>query len=106
MFFSTAFGKTPSSGWLQKARKGYVYFKPFVKLKAGNNRMVIFVTSNGKIYKGRCRTKNAYPKCIVTPGKKFDSPYNEIRYIILKISNPLPPEIKKTGIIENSIIKE
>ena len=94
------------TGWLQKSSKGYVYFKPYIKVKYNQNLLAIFITSKGKVYKGKCRLKRKMPTCTITPGKKFDSPFNEIRYILLKIDHPLPPKIVKTGVIGERVIKE
>ncbi|SNR92007.1 hypothetical protein [Desulfurobacterium atlanticum] len=103
---SIAYAGNFKTGWLQKNSKGYVYFKPYIKVKYNRNLLAIFITSKGKVYKGKCRLKREMPTCTITPGKKFESPFNEIRYILLEIDHPLPPKIVKTGTIGEKIIKE
>ncbi|WP_297445753.1 hypothetical protein [Desulfurobacterium sp.] len=90
------------TGWLKKRRKGLIYFKPFVTVTSPDT-VVIFITPEGKVYRGTCRKKTFLRTCRVTPGKRFDSPYAEIRYIVLKISPPEAPEILKTGIVKEKI---
>ncbi|WP_457569717.1 hypothetical protein [Desulfurobacterium sp.] len=91
-----------ATGWLKKRRKGYIYFKPFVTVNS-LDVVVIFITPEGKVYRGTCRKKKFIDTCTVTPGKHFDSPYMALRYIVLKISPPDAPRILKMGIVSTQL---
>ncbi|OMH40703.1 hypothetical protein [Desulfurobacterium indicum] len=91
-----------ATGWLKKRRKGYIYFKPFVTVNSPDV-VVIFITSEGKVYRGVCRKKKFIDTCTVTPGKHFDSPYTVMRYIVLEISPPYAPKILRTGTVSTQL---
>jgi len=73
------------------------YYKPFVTVKEPKDKIVLFVTPDGKVFKGRCR-RRAKEKCSIYPGKRFPGSL-PIRYIILKIPGFSPPEVVGTGVI-------
>ena len=94
------------TGWFRIERGHSLYFKPFIEVKSAKDRMVLFITSDGKVYKGKCRKKTIKDFCSITPGKKFPDNTESIRYIILKLRKFYAPEIVKTGIINNLNIKD
>ncbi|WP_457567735.1 hypothetical protein [Desulfurobacterium sp.] len=102
LYSTTALSET---GWLRKKRKGFVYFKPFVTVNE-QNVLVIFVTPEGNVYRGTCKQKHPTKTCRILPGKRFASPYTDLRYIVLKISPPEAPEILKTGTVEKTVKEE
>jgi len=55
--------------------------------------LVLFVTEEGKVYRGKCRKGRS----IVTPGKRFLSNSEKITYIVLKISDFSYPQLIETG---------
>jgi hypothetical protein len=94
---SSAFSET---GWLKIEKKNTVYYRPFVDVRNPKNKLVIFVTENGKIYKGRCRRKNVISICRITPSKRFPDKFTEMRYIVLELIPDFPPKFLKTGVIK------
>jgi len=95
---NSAFGGT---GWFRIEKGHSLYFKPFVDVKKSKDKMVLFITSEGKIYRGKCREKTIKDTCSVTPGKRFPDNTESIRYIILKLKKFYAPEIEKTGVVDN-----
>ena len=91
----------PGTGWFRIEKGHSLYFKPFVDVKSTGDKMVLFITSNGKIYRGKCREKTIRNTCPVTPGKRFPTNTESIRYIILKLRKFYAPEVEKTGVIDN-----
>jgi len=89
------------TGWFRIEKGHHLYFKPFVDVKKGKDVMVLFVTGEGKIYRGKCREKTIKDTCSVTPGKRFPDNSENIRYIILKLKKFYAPEIIRTGVIDN-----
>ena len=75
-------------GW--KEKNGY--YRPFVRVKNPKGKIVLFITPNGKVYKGRC-TKGGY--CY--PRKKFlfKTP---LRFIVINLNGSIP-EVVRTGVI-------
>ncbi len=88
----------PGTGWLTTKKKNDIHYKPFVDVKKPENKLVIFITENGKVYKGRCRKKKA-TVCRITPSKKFYRK-EEIRFIVLKLIPFFAPEVVKSGVIK------
>ena len=70
-------------------------------VKNSKDKMVLFITSEGKIYRGKCREKTIKDTCSVTPGKRFPDNTESIRYIILRLKKFYAPEVEKTGVIDN-----
>ena len=91
----------PGTGWFRIEKGNSLYFKPFVDVKNSKDRMVLFITSEGKIYRGKCREKTIKDTCSVTPGKRFPDNTESIRYIILRLKKFYAPEVEKTGVIDN-----
>ncbi len=92
-FFSSSY--TYSSikcGWVTKGE----FYKPFVVLNRPSNKVVLFVTSDGRVYKGRCRKKGVN-RCTIYPGKRFRT-RESVRYIILRLGRSAP-EIVGNGVI-------
>ena len=89
------------TGWFRIEKGHSLYFKPFVDVKSAKDRIVLFITSEGKIYRGKCREKTIKDTCPVTPGKRFPDNTESIRYIILRLKKFYAPEIVKTGVIDN-----
>jgi hypothetical protein len=75
------------------------YYKPFVTVERPQNKLVLFITPNGRVYRGKCRKRKRLKKCRVYPRKKFNEPL-ALRYLILKLSSFSPPEIVETGVIK------
>ncbi len=98
--FSSA-GALAGTGWFRIERRHHLYFKPFVDVKKEKDVMVLFITGDGKIYRGKCRERTIKDTCSITPGKKFPDNTESIRYIILKLKKFYAPEIVKTGVIDN-----
>lgn len=94
------------TGWLRIERGHHLYFKPFVDVENSKKLEVLFVTSKGKAYKGKCKKRTIGKFCPVTPGKSFHSTTENIRYIILRLKNFYAPEIVKTGVIDNLNVKD
>ena len=94
---SSAFSET---GWLKIEKKNTVYYRPFVDVRNPKNKLVIFVTEDGQVYKGRCRKKKIASTCRVTPSKKFPDKFFEIRYIVLELIPSFPPKLLESGVIK------
>ncbi|RUM42190.1 MAG: hypothetical protein DSY34_02375 [Desulfurobacterium sp.] len=100
--FTLSYGSAlAGTGWFRIEKGHHLYFKPFVDIKKGKDVMVLFVTGEGKIYRGKCREKTIKDTCSVTPGKRFPDNSENIRYIILKLKKFYAPEIIRTGVIDN-----
>ncbi len=93
-----AFSQT---GWIRITKGSTVFFKPFVDVKNYENKEVLFVTSTGKVYSGKCRSKRKIKTCRIFPGKRFPSASEDILYIIVKMRNHFAPKIVKFGRIDN-----
>lgn len=91
----------PGTGWFRIEKGHSLYFKPFVDVKSSKDKMVLFITSGGKIYRGKCREKAIRDTCSVTPRKRFPDNTESIRYIILKLKKFYAPKIMRTGVIDN-----
>ena len=92
-------GALADTGWFKVFKKHKVYYKPFVDVKTSENILVLFITEEGRVYKGRCKSKLKLETCAVTPGKIFPTSTVEIRYIVLKLNRFRAPEVIKTGVI-------
>lgn len=84
-----------STGWLKIKRKRRIYYKPFVVLNNPNKVIVLFITSNGKIYKGKLLKGN-----YITPGKHFVTDLKDMLYITLKFNPPSAPKVTGYGRID------
>ena len=91
----------PGTGWFRIEKGHSLYFKPFVDVKSTKDKMGLFITDGGKIYRGKCREKTIRDVCPITPGKRFPTNTESIRYIILKLKKFYAPEVEKTGVIDN-----
>ena len=85
------------TGWIRVERGSRLFFKPFVKLKRCSASEVLFITSDGKVYRGKPKGKS----CTIVPGKRFPSASEDILYIVLKLRKNFPPQILKSGRIDN-----
>ena len=81
------------SGW--KEKNGY--YKPFVVVENPEDKLVLFITPEGKIYRGKCRRRELSGNCAISPGKKFSNKL-PLRYIVLGL-NGYAPSVVKTGVI-------
>ncbi|ADU97501.1 hypothetical protein Theam_1541 [Thermovibrio ammonificans HB-1] len=86
------------TGWKRFDRSS-TYFKPFVTVENPKDKLVVFITPSGKVYKGRCRKRKAKNRCRVFPGKRFYSPDEAIYYLVVRINPPNPPEVLESGVI-------
>ena len=82
------------TGWIEKNS----YYKPFVLVTSPRGKLVLFVTPEGKVYRGKCRKRYLNRKvCRVSPGKRFSSK-EPLRYIVLQLTGSAPSFIE-TGVI-------
>jgi hypothetical protein len=98
LFPASSFSQT---GWLRVNREHETYFKPFVEVRNFKNKEVIFVTSKGKVYSGKCKLRKKAKRCRISPGKRFPSASENILFIILKLNPYSHPQILKHGTIDN-----
>jgi len=96
----TSEGALSETGWLKISKENSIYYRPFVDVKNPKGKLVIFVTEDGQVYKGRCRKKKIASTCRVTPSKKFPDKFVEIRYIVLELTPNFPPKLLKSGVIK------
>jgi hypothetical protein len=96
---STAISAT-KSGWQEFNRAGITYFKPFVSVKNPKNKLVLFVTSTGKVYKGRCYKRYRRGNfCREFPQKRFFDTTDEVLYLIFEINPPYAPQLIRKGVV-------
>ena len=82
-------------GWVLK--RGY--YRPFVLIESPYRKFVLFITPDGKVYKGKCKKRFLNKNlCKVFPGKRFKEPV-PLRFIILEKTLGAPLLIK-SGVIE------
>jgi hypothetical protein len=82
------------SGW--KEKNGY--YKPFVVVENPEDKLVLFITPEGRVYRGKCRKREpGAGSCTVFPGKKF-SDRLPLSFIVLEL-NGHAPSVVKTGVI-------
>ncbi|WP_163328991.1 hypothetical protein GFV12_06665 [Desulfurobacterium thermolithotrophum] len=93
------------TGWFRIEKGHSLYFKPFVDVKLQKDVMVLFITSEGKVYRGKCREKTIKDTCSITPGKRFQDNTESIRYIILRLRKFYAPELVRTGVVDNLNVK-
>ena len=93
-------GALAETGWIKFTKKNDVYFRPFVDVRNPKNKLVIFVTEDGHIYRGRCRQRRVVDFCRVSPSKKFKDNLVEIRYIVLELVPPFAPKLVRSGTVE------
>ncbi|ADY74011.1 hypothetical protein Dester_1380 [Desulfurobacterium thermolithotrophum DSM 11699] len=105
--FTFSYGNAfAGTGWFRIEKGHSLYFKPFVDVKLQKDVMVLFVTSKGKIYRGKCREKTIKDACSITPRKRFRDNTESIRYIILRLKKFYAPEVIKTGVVDNLNVKD
>jgi hypothetical protein len=93
-------GALSETGWLKFVKKNDIYYRPFVDVRNPKNKLVVFVTEDGRIYKGRCRKKKVAKTCRVTPSKRFSDKFVEIRYLVLELVPDYPPKLVRSGVVE------
>ncbi|WP_165863702.1 hypothetical protein [Phorcysia thermohydrogeniphila] len=100
IFIGMSEGALSETGWLRFVKKNDIYYRPFVDVINPKNKLVVFVTEDGHIYKGRCRKKRVAKTCRVTPSKRFSDKFVEIRYIVLELVPDYPPKLVRSGVVE------
>jgi len=82
------------TGWIEKNS----YYKPFVLVSSPKGKLVLFITPEGRVYRGKCRKRYLNRKvCKVFPGKRFPSK-EPLRYIVLQLTGSAPSLIE-TGVV-------
>jgi len=95
LFPFSSYSSPLSSGWLLK--RGH--YKPFVLVNNPYRKFVLFITPQGKVYKGKCSRRSFNRnKCKIFPRKAFKEPL-PLRFIILEETSGAPLLIK-SGVIE------
>jgi len=97
--FSSAFAG--ESGWLYICSSKGCFYKPFVRISG--DRLVYFVSSDGRVYKGRCRKRAKYP-CRATTHKRFYTSAYDLTYVIF--SKDSPPRLLDHGEVDPLKVKK
>jgi len=81
-------------GWSEKDG----YYRPYVVVKNPKDKMVLFITKRGKVYRGKCKKRDsALEACSVSPRKRFSRKV-PLRFIVLDLGG-FAPSVVKTGVI-------
>lgn len=95
VFTLPVFSFAQDSGWIRKCSKRGCFYKPFAKVR--RDQFVIFVTAQGKAYKGKCR-KRAKNPCLATSSKRFDVPAIPMTYVVFEPGHP--PAVVRYGEVD------
>ncbi|MEO2069361.1 MAG: hypothetical protein ABGX27_07615 [Desulfurobacteriaceae bacterium] len=107
--FATTLTSFAETGWIEYKGRNSIYYKPFVDVKgADEDTLVLFVTQDGRVYKGRCkkysfRSKNG---CRITPGKRFLTYTDPVLYIVIKLRTFSSPKLLKSGEVDTLNVKK
>jgi len=83
------------TGWIEKNSR----YKPFVLVNSPKGKLVLFITPDGRVYRGKCRRRYLDRKvCRIFPGKRFSSK-EPLRYIVLQLTGSTP-SLVETGVIQ------
>ncbi len=94
ILISTPSQSAQKSGWIKRNS----YFKPFVLVYSPKGKLVLFITPEGRVYRGKCRKSSLNREfCRISPGKKFYSK-EPLRYVVLQLGSGAP-QVVETGVI-------